>query len=30
MYGILPQLFAYRCVNKPEFFMKTKQEEKTE
>lgn len=30
MYGILPQLFAYRCVNKPEFFMKPKQEEKTE
>ncbi|KAM6125187.1 transmembrane 6 superfamily member 1 isoform 2-T2 [Phoenicopterus ruber ruber] len=30
MYGILPQLLAYRCVHKPEFFMKTKQEEKTE
>ncbi|KAM9182053.1 transmembrane 6 superfamily member 1 isoform 3-T3 [Mergus octosetaceus] len=30
MYGILPQLLAYRCVNMPEFFMKTKQEEKTE
>ncbi|XP_074151382.1 transmembrane 6 superfamily member 1 isoform X2 [Sminthopsis crassicaudata] len=30
VYGILPQLLAYRCVYKPEFFMKTNTDEKEE
>ncbi|XP_001365813.2 transmembrane 6 superfamily member 1 isoform X1 [Monodelphis domestica] len=30
VYGILPQLLAYRCVYKPEFFLKTKTDEKEE
>ncbi|XP_053128957.1 transmembrane 6 superfamily member 1 isoform X2 [Hemicordylus capensis] len=29
-YGVLPQLLAYRCVYSPEFFLKTKPEEKAE
>ncbi|XP_023050082.1 transmembrane 6 superfamily member 1 isoform X8 [Piliocolobus tephrosceles] len=29
-YGVLPQLLAYRCIYKPEFFIKTKAEEKVE
>ncbi|XP_010348487.1 transmembrane 6 superfamily member 1 isoform X2 [Saimiri boliviensis] len=29
-YGVLPQLLAYRCIYKPEFFIKTKAEEKLE
>ncbi|XP_007943296.1 transmembrane 6 superfamily member 1 [Orycteropus afer afer] len=29
-YGILPQLLAYRCIYKPEFFIKTKTDEKVE
>ncbi|XP_045304555.1 transmembrane 6 superfamily member 1 isoform X6 [Leopardus geoffroyi] len=29
-YGVLPQLLAYRCVYKPEFFIKTKADEKVE
>ncbi|XP_005618454.1 transmembrane 6 superfamily member 1 isoform X3 [Canis lupus baileyi] len=29
-YGILPQLLAYRCIYKPEFFIKTKADEKVE
>ncbi|XP_076980444.1 transmembrane 6 superfamily member 1 isoform X3 [Tamandua tetradactyla] len=29
-YGILPQLLAYRCIYKPEFFVKTKADEKVE
>ncbi|XP_068954812.1 transmembrane 6 superfamily member 1 isoform X1 [Petaurus breviceps papuanus] len=30
IYGILPQLLAYRCLYKPEFFMKTNTHEKEE
>ncbi|KAG8516397.1 Transmembrane 6 superfamily member 1 [Galemys pyrenaicus] len=29
-YGVLPQLLAYRCLRSPEFFIKTKAEEKVE
>ncbi|XP_012867306.1 PREDICTED: transmembrane 6 superfamily member 1 [Dipodomys ordii] len=29
-YGVLPQLLAYRCVYRPEFFVKTKADEKVE
>ncbi|XP_053768834.1 transmembrane 6 superfamily member 1 isoform X3 [Desmodus rotundus] len=29
-YGALPQLLAYRCIYKPEFFIKTKADEKAE
>ncbi|XP_049639221.1 transmembrane 6 superfamily member 1 [Suncus etruscus] len=29
-YGVLPQLLAYRCIYKPEFFIKTKADEKAE
>uniref|UniRef100_A0A2K5QAQ2 Transmembrane 6 superfamily member 1 n=1 Tax=Cebus imitator TaxID=2715852 RepID=A0A2K5QAQ2_CEBIM len=29
-YGVLPQLLAYRCIYQPEFFIKTKAEEKVE
>ncbi|XP_051690217.1 transmembrane 6 superfamily member 1 isoform X2 [Oryctolagus cuniculus] len=29
-YGVLPQLLAYRCIYKPEFFIKTKGDEKVE
>ncbi|XP_036909412.1 transmembrane 6 superfamily member 1 isoform X2 [Sturnira hondurensis] len=29
-YGALPQLLAYRCIQKPEFFIKTKADEKAE
>ncbi|XP_069322656.1 transmembrane 6 superfamily member 1 isoform X10 [Eulemur rufifrons] len=29
-YGVLPQLLAYRCIYKPEFFVKTKADEKVE
>ncbi|XP_023603625.1 transmembrane 6 superfamily member 1 isoform X2 [Myotis lucifugus] len=29
-YGALPQLLAYRCIYKPEFFLKAKAEEKVE
>jgi hypothetical protein len=29
-YGVLPQLLAYRCIYKPEFFIKTKTAEKVE
>lgn len=30
VYGVLPQLLAYRCIYKPEFFIKTKVDEKVE
>lgn len=29
-YGVLPQLLAYRCTYSPEFFMRTKADEKVE
>ncbi|XP_055970354.1 transmembrane 6 superfamily member 1 isoform X3 [Sorex fumeus] len=29
-YGVLPQLLAYRCIHKPEFFVTTKVDEKVE
>ncbi|XP_059808649.1 transmembrane 6 superfamily member 1-like isoform X1 [Hypanus sabinus] len=29
LYGILPQLLAYRCINSPEFFLKRKKDTKT-
>lgn len=29
-YGVLPQLLAYRCTYNPEFFMRTKADEKVE
>lgn len=29
-YGALPQLLAYRCIQRPEFFVKTKADEKAE
>lgn len=29
-YGVLPQLLAYRCIYKPEFFIKRKSDEKVE
>ncbi|XP_069766243.1 transmembrane 6 superfamily member 1-like isoform X2 [Narcine bancroftii] len=29
LYGILPQLLAYRCVNSPEFFLKRREDPKT-
>ncbi|KAF6273406.1 transmembrane 6 superfamily member 1 [Rhinolophus ferrumequinum] len=29
-YGVLPQLLAYRCIYKPEFFIKIKADEKVE
>ncbi|XP_035869063.1 transmembrane 6 superfamily member 1 isoform X3 [Phyllostomus discolor] len=29
-YGALPQLLAYRCIQKPEFFVRTKADEKAE
>ncbi|XP_042331290.1 transmembrane 6 superfamily member 1 isoform X2 [Sceloporus undulatus] len=30
IYGVLPQLLAYRCVQSPEFFLKARPEEKAE
>ncbi|MBN3290133.1 TM6S1 protein, partial [Polypterus senegalus] len=30
VYGLVPQLFAYRCVTNPEFFLKNKGNQKTE
>lgn len=29
-YGVLPQLLAYRCTYSPEFFLRTKADEKVE
>ncbi|MBN3313370.1 TM6S1 protein, partial [Atractosteus spatula] len=30
LYGVVPQLFCYRCVSRPEFFLRRKEDKKTE